>query len=70
MDAWSLVEIVEQLRLCGYECEGGRLEDNVAFVALVEIAGVKDERYVVCDDDRVGVFGCDGCSDDGLCISG
>lgn len=35
----ALAAIVEQLRLCGYTCEGGPLELNVAFQALVELAG-------------------------------
>lgn len=34
----TLPEIVAQLRACGYECEAGRLEFNVAFQALVEMA--------------------------------
>lgn len=34
----TLTEIVEQLRSCNYECEAGRLEDNVAFVELVQMA--------------------------------
>lgn len=34
----TLAEIVEQLRSCNYECEAGRLEDNVAFEELVQYA--------------------------------
>lgn len=34
----TLKEIVEQLELCGYECEGGKLENNVAFIALKKLA--------------------------------
>jgi hypothetical protein len=30
----SLKEIVEQLELCGYECEAGVLVNNVAFIEL------------------------------------
>lgn len=34
----KMQEIVDQLELCKYECEGGPLENNVAFVALRVIA--------------------------------
>lgn len=34
----SLAEIVAQLKLCGYECEAGKLENNVAFQALERLA--------------------------------
>lgn len=34
----ALKAIVEQLRSCGYVCEGGPLELNVAFLALAELA--------------------------------
>jgi len=30
----TLSEIVEQLEFCGYECEGGPLKNNVAFIEL------------------------------------
>lgn len=30
----TLAQIVEQLEKCEYECEGGYLKNNVAFVAL------------------------------------
>ncbi len=35
---YTLPEIVEQLRACGYECEAGRLEFNTHFQALEELA--------------------------------
>lgn len=38
----TLAEIVEQLRSCNYECEAGRLEDNVAFVELERLATRRD----------------------------
>jgi len=28
---------IEQLEFCGYECEGGTLINNVAFIALKEL---------------------------------
>lgn len=34
----NLKEIVEQLESCGYECEGGSLENNVAFQELKKMA--------------------------------
>lgn len=33
----DLLAIVEQLEKCGYTCEGGALENNVAFVELKRI---------------------------------
>ena len=35
-------EIIDQLSKCGYTCEGGSLEMNVAFIRLKEIA---DSNY-------------------------
>lgn len=34
---------MEQLELCGYECEGGPLENNLAFIKLKNIASTIDE---------------------------
>lgn len=34
----TLSEIVKQLESCKYECEGGALENNIAFTKLKEIA--------------------------------
>lgn len=34
----TLLEIVEQLKFCGFECEDGKLENNAAFLQLVQIA--------------------------------
>ncbi|MED4411023.1 MULTISPECIES: hypothetical protein [Bacillus subtilis group] len=34
----KLSEIVDQLKACGFECEAGPLENNVAFVELEKIA--------------------------------
>jgi len=39
----GLKAIVEQLEFCGYECEGGILINNVAFIALKEIAEEVEE---------------------------
>lgn len=36
---YALKAIVEQLESCGFECEGGPLRLNTAFIALKEIAG-------------------------------
>ena len=33
----SIKKIVEQLESCNYECEGGFLKNNVAFIALKEM---------------------------------
>jgi hypothetical protein len=38
MGVMTLQEIVEQLRACGFECEAGPLENNVAFQELVRLA--------------------------------
>lgn len=35
---WTLRQIVDQLRWCGYECEAGPLTRNVAFQALERMA--------------------------------
>lgn len=40
----DLLAIVEQLEKCGYTCEGGALENNVAFVELKRI--VNDRHNV------------------------
>lgn len=37
----ALTAIVKQLRFCGYTCEGGPLEKNVAFLALVELSQLR-----------------------------
>jgi len=43
----TLKEIVEQLRDCGFECEAGSLEHNVAFRKLAELAevGLPENEY-------------------------
>jgi len=35
---------IEQLEFCGYECEGGVLVNNVAFIALKELFLGEEER--------------------------
>ena len=35
---YRLSKIVEQLKSCGYECEGGPLKMNVAFIAFCRMA--------------------------------
>jgi hypothetical protein len=52
----TLAEIIEQLEACGYECEAGPLENNVAWQELKEIA----QHETDCDCDA------DDCVD-GLC---
>lgn len=37
-DLIALSEIVEQLKACEFECEGGYLKNNVEFIRLEEIA--------------------------------
>jgi hypothetical protein len=34
----SLKEIIEQLKLCHFDCEGGALENNIAFIELKKLA--------------------------------
>ena len=34
---------IEQLEFCGYECEGGVMVNNVAFIALKELIMEGDE---------------------------
>lgn len=34
----TIKEIVEQLKSCGYECQAGPLENNVAFIELEKLA--------------------------------
>lgn len=38
----TLKEIVAQLELCGYTCQAGPLENNVAFIELVKRAEAED----------------------------
>jgi hypothetical protein len=38
----GLKAIVEQLTSCGYECIGGPMINNVAFIALEELAQEKN----------------------------
>ena len=44
----NIKEIVEQLESCKYKCEGGFLENNVAFIALQEMAKRRymTDRYI------------------------
>lgn len=37
---YALCAIVEQLESCGFECEGGPLELNTAFIALKEMGSL------------------------------
>lgn len=51
----TLKECIEQLKWCGYECEAGKLECNVAFRKLAhvvdEIEGLYNEsRSTACRD--------------------
>lgn len=40
----SLKKIVEQLEWCGYECEGGPLVNNIAFIELKRQAELQDAK--------------------------
>lgn len=44
----TLVEIIEQLESCNYECEAGTLSNNAAFVELKKMAS---NRYRFASDD-------------------
>jgi hypothetical protein len=37
----TLKEIVQQLEMCDFECQGGSLKMNVAFIELKEMAEKK-----------------------------
>lgn len=50
MDKASLKEIIEQLDSCAYQCEGGPLHLNTAFIRLQEIAEKGPEHLI---GDRV-----------------
>ena len=43
----SLAELVEQIEACGYRCEAGPLENNLAFIELKE--RVKEPAYEVVE---------------------
>ena len=51
----AMKSIVEQLEACGYECEAGPLEHNIAFRALVELASVKLDKFSKIGYTRVDV---------------
>lgn len=36
----SLKKIIDQLEMCNYECNGGCLNKNIAFIALKKLAGL------------------------------
>lgn len=56
----ELLKIIEQLEWCGYECQGGPLEMNTAFIRLKEIAhGCMAPAKL----DRSRWEGCDYCND-------
>lgn len=39
----NLKEIVKQLESCKYECEGGSLENNVAFIELKQMSNTQNK---------------------------
>lgn len=41
----SLKKIVEQLEWCGYECEGGPLVNNIAFIELKRQAELQEAEH-------------------------
>jgi len=42
----SLSSIVEQLEQCEFECEGCTLKNNLAFIALKEMANIEKESTI------------------------
>jgi hypothetical protein len=42
----NLKEICEQLRACNFECEGGHIQSNVAFIELERLADVEEYAAV------------------------
>ena len=44
----TLIDIVEQLKKCGFTCEVGRLEDNVAFQELEKLA-----EFTYDEEDKI-----------------
>ena len=48
----ELPEIIEQLEKCEFECEGGPLRNNVAFIALKEMAeiGATPETVITVEE--------------------
>jgi hypothetical protein len=53
MKTMNLQEIVDQMELCNYECEGGPLVNNVAFIELRKMAMRETvmEHYHDVDDN-------------------
>lgn len=51
----TLLEIVEQLKACGYHCEAGSLEMNVAFQELEEMATATRYDVVIAGNQDVFV---------------
>lgn len=49
----TLLEIVEQLKSCGYRCEAGSLEMNTAFVELERMATVLQFHVIVAGNEYV-----------------
>lgn len=52
----TLTEIVAQLKRCGYRCEAGPLEMNVAFQELEEMAARLPEKYKVVEDKATRLY--------------
>lgn len=50
----TLPEILEQLEACGYRCEAGPLENNLAFIALKEMIAPKEPREPMTILERIG----------------
>ena len=42
-DMMTLIQIVDQLKACGFTCEAGKLEDNIAFKELEKIVELSKE---------------------------
>ena len=43
LDIHNPAKAIEQLEVCEYECQGGPLINNVAFIALQELIMERDE---------------------------
>jgi hypothetical protein len=42
----NLKEICEQLRFCNFECEGGPIQSNVAFMELEKMAAQEEDSCI------------------------
>ena len=68
----KLDELIPQLKSCGYECEAGKLECNVAFRQIAHICHSVSQIYYVecqpCKVDTMIVFQCSNCDKKYPCV--